>query len=73
MNRQFAERLKLLKDFWGNSSGGAYFPPEEEYAHRKEHKKTQETGLVMNAAPYFYIVLPVTPNTLFSEVIKILQ
>ena len=44
MNRQFAERLKLLKDFWGNSSGGAYFPPEEEYAHRKEHKKTQETG-----------------------------
>ena len=27
------------------SSGGAYFPPEEEYAHRKEHKKTQETGM----------------------------
>ena len=45
MNRTFAERLKLLKDFWGNSSGGAYFPPEEEYAHRKEHKKTQETGM----------------------------
>ena len=45
MNREFAERLKLLKDFWGNSSGGAYFLPEEEYAHRKEHKKTQETGM----------------------------
>ena len=45
MNREFAERLKLLKDFWGNSSGGAYFLPEEKYAHRKEHKKTQETGM----------------------------
>ena len=42
MNREFAERLKLLKDFWSNSSGGAYFLPEEEYAHRKEHKKKQE-------------------------------
>ncbi|MDC1705694.1 hypothetical protein POY81_20035 [Phocaeicola vulgatus] len=30
MNREFAERLKLLKDFWGNSSGGAYFLPEDE-------------------------------------------
>ena len=30
-------------------------------------------ALVMNVAPCFYIVLPVTPNTLFSEVIKILQ
>ena len=45
MNKAFAERLKLLKDFWSNSSGGAYFLPEEEYAHRKEHKKTQETGM----------------------------
>ena len=35
----------FLKDFWSNSSGGAYFLPEEEYAHRKEHKKTQETGM----------------------------
>ena len=43
MNREFAERLKLLKDFWSNSSGGAYFPPDEEYVHRKEHKKTQGT------------------------------
>jgi hypothetical protein len=33
----------------------------------------RRAALVMNAAPYFYIVLPVTPNTLFSEVIKILQ
>ncbi|RHC66695.1 hypothetical protein DW837_08995 [Phocaeicola vulgatus] len=44
MNREFAERLKLLKDFGAILREGIFLP-EEKYAHRKEHKKTQETGM----------------------------
>ena len=43
MNRTFAERLKLLKDFWGHSSREGYFSSKDGYAYQKEGGKTLKT------------------------------
>ena len=43
MNRTFAERLKLLKDFWGHSSREGYFSSKDGYAYQKEGRKTLKT------------------------------
>lgn len=43
MNRVFAERLKLLKDFWGHSSREGYFSSKDGYAYQKEGGKTLKT------------------------------
>ena len=43
MNRTFAERLKLLKDFWGHSSRKRYFSSKDGYAYQKEGRKTLKT------------------------------
>ena len=43
MNRTFAERLKLLKDFWGHSSRKGYFSSKDGYAYQKERKKPLHT------------------------------
>ena len=43
MNGAFAEELKLLKEYWGNSPGDVYFSPKDGYAHRKEHEKLGES------------------------------
>ena len=43
MNRVFAERLKLLKDFLGHSPGEGYFSSKDGCAYQKEHKKTLNT------------------------------
>ena len=43
MNKAFAERLKLLKDFWGHSSREGYFSSKDGYAYQKEGRKTLKT------------------------------
>lgn len=43
MNRTFAEKLKLLKDFWGHSSREGYFSSKDGYAYQKEGGKTLKT------------------------------
>ena len=43
MNRTFAERLKLLKDFWGHSSRKGYFSSKDGYAYQKEGGKALKT------------------------------
>ena len=43
MNRTFAERLKLLKDFGGHSSGEGDFSSKDGYAYQKERRKTLKT------------------------------
>ena len=43
MIRTFAERLKLLKDFWGHSSRKGYFSSKDGYAYQKEGRKTLKT------------------------------
>ena len=43
MNRTFAERLKLLKDFGGHSSREGYFSSKDGYAYQKEGGKTLKT------------------------------
>ena len=43
MNRTFAERLKLLKDFWGHSSREGCFSSKDGYAYQKEGGKTLKT------------------------------
>ncbi len=43
MNRTFAERLKLLKDFGGDSPGEGDFFSKDGYAYQKERKKTLHT------------------------------
>ena len=39
----FAERLKLLKDFWGHSSRKGYFSSKDGYAYQKEGGKALKT------------------------------
>ena len=43
MHRTFAERLKLLKDFWGHSSRKGYFSSKDGYAYQKEGGKALKT------------------------------
>ena len=38
-----AERLKLLKDFWGHSSRKGYFSSKDGYAYQKEGGKALKT------------------------------